>query len=48
MPGKAEPTRSFEDQARVLLANIERDHPMLTPELAEWIKEACRRLGIDR
>jgi hypothetical protein len=37
---------SFEDEARVLLANARRELPMLTPDMRRWIEEACRRLGI--
>jgi hypothetical protein len=37
---------SFEDEARVLLANARCEHPMLTPVMRQWIEEACRRLGI--
>jgi len=37
---------SFEDEARVLLANARREHPMLSPDMRRWIEEACRRLGI--
>lgn len=37
---------SFEDEARVLLANARREHPMLTPDMRRWIEEVCRRLGI--
>jgi hypothetical protein len=34
---------SFEDEARVLLANARCEHPMMTPDMRRWVEESLPR-----